>query len=980
MREITNGSEIEVGGDRLTYLHNPELREWFVNDSRGLEHGFTLEHPPLGEAKGASLQFDLAVRGDLRPDISCGGATLLFVDAHGHTALTYSNLVVRDANGKILPSRFLAQGDGIRLSVQTRGASYPITVDPVAQQAYLKASNTDAMDLFSLSLAISGDTAVIAAVDEDSNSRGINGDQTNNSATDAGAVYVFVRNGAIWTQQAYLKASNTDEGDHFGYSVAVDGDTIIVGATSEDSNATGVDGNQNDNSAATAGAVYVFVRNGVTWTQQAYLKASNTNAGDGLGTSVALSGDTMVVTAGSEDSSATGINGDQNDNSAPGSGAAYVFVRNGSSWTQQAYLKASNTDTGDLFGLGVAVSGDTVVIGSLFEASSATGVDGNQGDNSSTGAGAAYIFFRNGTTWSQQAYLKASNTDAGDSFGGSSVAVSGDTVAVGAYLEDSSATGINGDQVNNSSPESGSTYVFVRNAATWSQQAYLKASNTDSGDLFGSSIALNGDALVVTAEHEASNGTGIGGDQADNSAAAAGAAYLFVRDGTIWRQQAYIKASNTDSQDGFGSSVALDGGTLVVGAAAEASSAKGIDGNQFDNSAPFAGSAYTFTGVASTSVPVIDSPTSANATVGQFFSYQITATNSPTSFGATGLLTGLAVNTDTGLICGTPAEAGTFVVALSATNLFGTGTATLNLAVSSGPTPTPTVTPTMTPTPTVTPSATPTPTTTPTPTATPTATPVKMGLENIATRINVGTGENVLIGGFIITGNAPKKVLLRGIGPSLAKVGLSNVLADPVLELNNADGTIVSNDNWKDTQESEIEATTIPPSDELESAIVATLVPGPYTVILSGKMGGTGVGLVEIYDLDAGTDSTLANIATRGFVGTGDNVLIGGIIIGGSASQCLVRAIGPELTAGGVKGALQDTTLELHDKDGALIVSNDDWKETQQAAIAATGIPPADDRESSILITLSPGSYTAVVQGKNGTTGVGLVEVYNLGP
>ncbi|HSH28224.1 MAG TPA: hyalin, partial [Wenzhouxiangella sp.] len=180
-------------------------------------------------------------------------------------------------------------------------------------------------DEFGLSVAVDGDTVVVGAHGEASNATGVDGDQGDNSATDAGAAYVFVRSGSTWSQQAYLKASNTDAYDYFGWSVAVDGDTVVVGASGEDSNATGVDGNQSDNSTSNAGAAYVFVRSGSTWSQQAYLKASNTDAGDGFGWSVALEGDTVVVGAYGEDSNATGVDGNQSDNSAGSAGAAYVF-------------------------------------------------------------------------------------------------------------------------------------------------------------------------------------------------------------------------------------------------------------------------------------------------------------------------------------------------------------------------------------------------------------------------------------------------------------------------------------------------------------------------------------------------------------------------------------------------------------------------------------------------------------------------------
>src|SRR5260221_6190414 len=232
------------------------------------------------------------------------------------------------------------------------------------------------------------------------------------------------------SQQAYLKASNTDRGDSLGGSVAVSGNTMVVGAPSECSNATGVNGNQNDNSAGSSGAAYVFVRSASGWSQEAYLKASNTGANDQFGTTVALSDDTVVVGAPGESSQATGVNGNQSDNDAPYSGAAYVFVRSGTNWTQQGYLKASNTELLDLFGISVTVSGDTIVVGANRESSRATGVNGDESDNSAQYAGPAYVFVRSGTNWSQQAYLKASNTGGGGFFGGS-VAVSKGTVVAG---------------------------------------------------------------------------------------------------------------------------------------------------------------------------------------------------------------------------------------------------------------------------------------------------------------------------------------------------------------------------------------------------------------------------------------------------------------------------------------------------------------------------------------------------------------------
>ncbi len=253
---------------------------------------------------------------------------------------------------------------------------------------------------------------------------------------------------------------------------------------------------------------------------------------------------------------------------------------------------------------------------------------------------------------------------------------------------------------------------------------------------------------------------------------------------------------------------------------------------------------------------------------------------------------------------------------------------------------------------------------------------------NISTRETVGTGENVLIGGFIITGPTPKKVIVRAIGPSLAAFGLTGLLQDPTLEVHDASGAILfSNDDWKSTQQAAIEATGIPPADDRESAIVASLNPGAYTAIVQGKNNATGTALVEVYDLDPTPVTRLSNISTRGEVGIGTNVLIGGLIVSAEdagQANVVLRALGPSLTALGVSGALQDPTLDLHDSNGDLLAGNDNWRDAQEGIISSTGLAPADDREAALFVTLPAGAYTAVVQGKNATTGVGLVEAYNI--
>lgn len=505
----------------------------------------------------------------------------------------------------------------------------PVLIDETSPTiTYIKASNTNEGDIFGVSLALSedGNTLAVGVPYERSNATGVNGNQFDNSASFAGAVYVFVRIAGTWSQQAYIKASNTETVDGFGYDVTLsnDGDTLAVSAIGEDSNATGINGDQTNNASSNSGAVYVFYRSGIVWTQQAYIKASNTDDQDIFGISIVLSGDgnTLAVGATNEASSAIGINGNETDNSSPGSGAVYVFTRIVNTWSQQAYIKSSNAETDDFFGRFMALSfnGNTLAIGAGGEDSNATGINGNQSNNVATSSGAVYLFERVAATWFQQAYIKASNTDAFDSFGGvqnsffiafgrlgDSITMSddGNTLAIGAAAEDSLATGVNGSQTNNLvNTDSGAVYVFVRVGNIWSQEAYIKASNTEANDYFGSVIGLSGDGntLAVATSSEQSNATGINGDQTDNSIIYSGAVYVFKRDGIVWTQMAYVKATNTGIDpwtswgDAFGYTLAIngDGSTLVVGAPLEDSDATGINGNQNDNSAQDAGAVFVY--------------------------------------------------------------------------------------------------------------------------------------------------------------------------------------------------------------------------------------------------------------------------------------------------------------------------------------------------------------------------------------------------
>jgi hypothetical protein len=577
IRAVTTPHSVNTERQKVAYIWDENLTEWYVNDSRGLEHGYTIVARP--EQANGPLMLKLAVRGGLRPVVSQSGRNVSFAAANDGTALNYTGLSVFDADGQALEASWQVVSGDLHLGVDDKHARYPLTIDPIAQQAYLKASNTDILDSFGWSVSISGDTVVVGAVREQSNATGVNGNQSDNSLSYVGAAYVFVRNGSTWSQQAYLKASNPDASDRFGEAVSISGDTIVVGATSEDSSATGVNG-QNNNNTINSGAAYVFVRNGSTWSQQAYLKASNPDVSDVFGISVSVAGDTIVVGALYEHSNATGVNGNQSDNSCTDCGAAYVFVRNGSIWSQQAYLKASNTDPIDYFGRSVSVAGDTIVVGAPNEDSSTKIINGNQSDNSAPGAGAAYVFVRNGSTWSQQAYLKASNAQTADWFG-FSVSISGDTIVVGAEFEDSSATGVDGNQNNNSLTDSGAAYVFVRSGTTWSQQAYLKGSGLASNINFGYSVSASGDTVAV--------GYVLGNEVS-----------VFARNGTSWCGQANLSGSNTEAGDKFGYSLAISGNTVIVGAPHEASGATGVNGNQNDNSKGVSGAVYVFSGVGPT--------------------------------------------------------------------------------------------------------------------------------------------------------------------------------------------------------------------------------------------------------------------------------------------------------------------------------------------------------------------------------------------
>ena len=493
---------------------------------------------------------------------------------------------------------------------------------------FFKASNTDNDDAFGYVLDISDDglTIAVGAPEEDSDAVLINGDQSNNNRVGAGAVYVFVHEPDGWVQQAYIKPPYMRFGMAFGTSLALsaDGNRLVVGAPEENGTASGVGGDYTSTSYDQTGAVYVYERSGAVWTFARYIKASNPGRNDKFGHAVALSDDgaTLLVGAPYEDNAATGIEPpDQTDDSAADAGAIYVFEHDGSDWAQTAYIKASNAEAGDRFGDTLAISGDSTrfAVSAFDEDSAATGINGDEADNSAPGSGsryegtgAVYLFARQGGLWSQEAYIKASNTDPDDQFG-AALALNGDgsLLAVGATREDSAGTGAGSTaEQDNSAAEAGAVYVFSRVASVWQQDAYIKASNTRNLNLFGSSLDFSDDGtlLAIGAPLEGSLAIGINGDETQLSRSGyVGAVYVYRHDiGTgNWQKLSYVKATNSDQDGvggtfgrtlGFGWAVALsaDGQNLAVSAIYDGSNATGIGGDASNIDATYSGAMFLY--------------------------------------------------------------------------------------------------------------------------------------------------------------------------------------------------------------------------------------------------------------------------------------------------------------------------------------------------------------------------------------------------
>jgi hypothetical protein len=495
MQGVTSG---KVSGDRQTINVAREggVREWFVNGPDGLEHGFTLNEPPGARRQGVPLRLALQVSKGWRAVAGEDGKAVTLRGAG--VAVEYSKLVVNDNTGRVIPARLTVDEEQVVIEVEDHDAAYPLTIDPTfSLQQKLLAADGAANERFGDAVALSGDTVVVGLPYDN-----IGWNQSQ------GSVYVFTRSGGAWTQSQVLTAYDGEPGDFFGSAVTVSGDTLAVGAYADD-----ISPNANQ------GSVYVFTRSGATWTIQQKLFANDGAAEDYFGRSVALSGDTVVAGAYGDD---IGQNTFQ--------GSAYVFTRSGSAWTQQQKLTANDGAKDDAFGAAVALDGDTVVVGS------------QGGDGAVADQGAAYVFTRSGSVWTSQQKLTANDGAQYDSFG-ISVAISGDTVAVGASND---KIGLNVNQ--------GSAYVFKRSGSKWKQQQKLTAFDGASGDLFGHAVALYGDIVVAGATKD-----NVGANSTQ------GSTYVFARSGSTWTHQQKLTAFDGAADDRFGAALAVSDDTVAVG-------------------------------------------------------------------------------------------------------------------------------------------------------------------------------------------------------------------------------------------------------------------------------------------------------------------------------------------------------------------------------------------------------------------------------
>jgi hypothetical protein len=1102
--------------NRKAQIENRKLIEWYENKAEGIEQGFTLnERPavghserstaesknpvmqPAGNATGSldlarddryggapePLRVLLAVTGDLRARPK-DEATIELVDKEGKGALSYSKLVAQDADGKRLAARMEASADGreIALVVEDAGARYPIVIDPIvasleqqldAGSGQYTGRQTDAR--FGFAVAIDGENAVVGAWRE------LGGGGT---LADAGAVYFFTRTGSSWSGAGLV--SGNPAGYNCGWSVAISGSNAVYGCpgANSDTGRAFLDG-------IGSGGIHEFIP-----------PSGSQNAGDEYGTSVAISGNNVVVGAPL-----------YNGGGSQPAGAAYTFVINSDlSITAQNYIPATLLPGGYLnFGTSVAIDGDTFVVGAPGSNSSAGkaavfsnvaapsfSADLIAGDGSSddefgqsvgisfntavvgapfnrdrgANAGAAYVFVRdpNGN-WSQQQKLLGSDayTD-GDVFGASHIAIQDNTIVVGAY---------GWEPTNNINDDNGKAYIFMRSGTVWTEQTRVVGDN-QVGDNFGVGLGLSGDTVIAGAR--GATATGVAGAGAAyvyrlSCVPPSGAAVFFdalsstktacpgssvtfnvSRNGDVtpnavsfqWRKNGVnipgattapyiisnVSASDAGSYDvivsnACGSDISSPATLAVHTFSLNPTSQNfGVSGSTGIVNVTSTGSTCSWTAVSKSSFITVNSGSSGtgNGTVGftvaanpnsgqrtgtitiagKTFSVSQDGTNcsysiAPISKTLSASASTNMVNVTTGAGCAwTATSHNSFLSINSGASGSGNGTVTYTIAANFNTTQrtgtltiaaqTFTVTqaaaaatPTPTPTPTATPKSTPTPTPSP-----------KPGLVgNVSTRLPVGTGDNVLIEGFIVQGpvGSTKKIIVRAIGPSLAAFGITDALANPTLEIHDANNaTVARNNDWKKTQlgglitsdqSAAISASQVAPSNDLESAVIVSLAPGSYTAVVRGLGNTVGTGVVDAYDLSAASPARLANISTRGLIQPGDKLMIAGFIIQNGPVKAVICAIGPSLTAFGITNALPDTTLQLRNQNGTILIENDNWKvrsdgSSQQAELEATSLQPTNDLEAALIATIQPGQYTAQVRGKGQASGIGVVQVYFL--
>ena len=794
-------------------------------------------------------------------------------------------------------------------------------------------------DRFGTSVGISGNNAAVGAPGQDIDA----------SLQNTGAVHFFAINsdGTV-SSNGYGQGQNAN--DQAGTAVAVAGDIVAVGAP-----------------GVGAGSVYIWGKNSIGGIQiTGGLQPSDGMAGDQFGQSVAISGTTVVVGA-PLNSNAKGTN----------AGAAYVFIggQDGFNWSQQQKLIASDGNTNNYFSASaVAIQDNTILVGSYaWDGGTPPFIFSNDD------RGSAYVFTRSGTVWTQQTEILAGDGERGDNFG-ISVGLSGDSAIIGSRHATAVGTAA-----------AGAAYVYRLSCVPPSSSKALETG------LSGGS-ACPGDKVFITAS--TSNPTG--------------ASLSFQ-----WRHNGTNIPGATAGTYSINSATASDAGSYDV----IVSNACGADISQ-----PFTLVVFTFSlNPTSQNFGVSGSNGIANVTatgsctwtaVSNATFITVTSGSSGAGNGTVGFTVG--PNSDPGQRTGTMTIAGkTFTVSQDGTNCSysispasqtlsaSASTNTVNVTASAGCAWTATSNDSFlsinsgasgsgngTVTYTIAANSITSPRTGTLTIAGQTFTVTQSAapglVANVSTRLLVGTGDNALFEGFTVQGPAgsTKKIIVRAIGPSLIPFGIADALANPTLEIHDASSaTVATNNDWKITQVGglitgdqsvEISASGLAPSNDLESAIIANLMPGSYTAVVRGFGDSTGTGVVDAYDLSTTSAARLANIATRGLIQPGDKLMIAGFIVQNGSVRAVISAIGPSLTSFGISNALPDTTLQVKDQNGTIVIQNDDWQSDQKQELENTGLQPSDPREAAVVVTLPPGQYTAQVRGKPETTGIGVVQAYFL--